>query len=189
MVAGSILVLDKCSFALQQSDGDGVKTLLCSPRYDALLLFLLSISRFGVSALLQMPRTSARWEFLFPIPAVDRNVPFSLLRHVIMKVLRCVHRSGKGLNKDRSILHFVRSKSFLLRWIKGDGEGFVQGWLCNFAAIVEQGGDGRRWCCRRAAIRYLWHETKAVATSSSWARCHCAWAPPAAAHARFPLHW
>jgi hypothetical protein len=60
MVAGSILGLDKCSFVLQQSDGDGVKTLLCSPRYDALLLFLLSISRFGVSALLQMPRTSAR---------------------------------------------------------------------------------------------------------------------------------
>jgi hypothetical protein len=95
MVAGSILDVGKCSVAFQQSDGDGVKTLFCSPRYDA-LLFLLSISRFGVSALLQMLRTSAR------------------------------------------------SKSFLLRWIKEDGEGFVRGWLCNFATIVEQGGDGRR---------------------------------------------
>jgi hypothetical protein len=59
MVAGSILDVGKWPFAFQQSDGDGVKSLFCSPRYDA-LLFLLSISRFGVSALLPMPRTSAR---------------------------------------------------------------------------------------------------------------------------------
>jgi hypothetical protein len=113
MVAGSILDFDKCSFAIAAERWRWRQNLVVfsALRRSPLSPFNLPFWRLGSPAN-AADICEVRTPF-FPIPAVDRNVPFSLLRHVVMKVLRRVHSSGKGLKIGLfCTLSGVRASSF-----------------------------------------------------------------------------